>query len=75
MNNLNIVVADGAIVWAHEEFDCVITWNGSSIFNWWTLNANGWENVDIQTVYGITNVFEARGAAQAWAEAAEAEDF
>jgi hypothetical protein len=74
----------GYPVFASEEFDSLITWNGSNTLLFWAPLAedarNGewiaggyrrpkaWTNTDIQTNYQITNIHLATKAAKEWHE-------
>jgi len=74
----------GYPVFASEEFDSLITWNGSATLLFWAPLADdartgewiaggyrrpkAWTNTDIQTNHSLTNINEAVKAAQEWHE-------
>lgn len=70
MNELRDVLAYGYPVWHHDEFDCLITWNGHATFLWWNLTDKGWENTDVHTSYDIQSLTAAENEAAEWAEEA-----
>jgi hypothetical protein len=79
-----IVNAYGYPVFASEEFDSLITWNGSSTFLFWAPFAddasNGewiaggyrrpkrWENTDVRTIYEVKDIKQAEQLAKEWHE-------
>ena len=79
-----IVENCGYVVFVSEEFDSLITWNGSNTLLFWAPLAedarNGewiaggyrrpkaWSNTDIQTNHGITDIQLAVRAAKEWHE-------
>jgi hypothetical protein len=82
---LHEIVNDyGCPVFASEEFDSLITWNGSSTLLLWTPEGGDaltgewipggyrrpkrWQNTDIQTNYDLTNIHLATKAAKEWHE-------
>lgn len=68
MRTIHEVLEYGAIVASHEESDCLITWNGSATFNWWRPANEGWENIDVRTVYGVETLLLAEKVANGWIE-------
>jgi hypothetical protein len=82
---LHEIISDyGYPVFASEEFDSLITWNGSNTFLFWAPLAEDartgewlaggyrrpkrWENTDLDTFTGITDIKEAEKYAKKWHE-------
>ncbi len=82
---LHEIISDyGYPVFASEEFDSLITWNGSATLLFWAPLAEdartgewiakgyrrpkAWTNLDLQTNYNLTNIKEAEKAAKEWHE-------
>lgn len=79
-----IVNGYGYPVFASEEFDSLITWNGSATFLLWTPYGDDkdtgewipggyrrpkrWTNTDIQTVYEVSDIKHAERLAKEWHE-------
>ena len=79
-----IVNGHGYPVFASEEFDSLITWNGSSTFLFWAPLADDaktgewiakgyrrpkrWQNTDIQTNYEVKDIKHAEQLAREWHE-------
>ncbi len=79
-----IVENYGYVVFVSEEFDSLITWNGSATLLFWAPLAEdassgewipggyrrpkAWTNTDIQTNYELTDVRKAVKAAEEWHE-------
>lgn len=84
-NELHEIVANyGYVVFVSEEFDSLITWNGSATLLFWAPLAEdarsgewlaggyrrpkAWTNTDIQTDYELDTVNKAERAAREWHE-------
>ncbi len=71
MSNLEPLLEYGYIVAANDDYGVAIVWNGSATFNWYNLSLNtddGYNNVDIMTVYGVESVEQASRLATEWIE-------
>jgi hypothetical protein len=67
MTNIPHILTYGAIVAASDESGCLVNWNGSATFNFWTQLADGsYQNVDVMTVYGVTSLSAAEKIAEEW---------
>lgn len=60
----------GYIIAADEELDCLVTWNGSSTFNFWIYQTGirsieGWINTDVKTIIG-PDLTQAERIAKEW---------
>jgi len=67
MKNLEHILEYGAIVAASDELSCLVNWNGSATFNFWTEQRDGsYQNVDVMTVYGVESLSAAEKIAVQW---------
>lgn len=73
--NIHEVLEYGAIIGSHDEYDSVITWNGSATFNWFVFDAtrHQWTNTDVRTVYEVDELWKAERVAREWIEEVENE--
>lgn len=63
------VLEYGAIIASEPELEVLITWNGSSTFNWWNrvpATTAEWTNVDVLTRYDVTTLDMAERIAKEW---------
>ena len=79
-----IVANYGYVVFVSEEFDSLITWNGSATLLFWAPLAEdarsgewlaggyrrpkAWTNTDVHTNYDLTDIKQAERAAREWHE-------
>lgn len=70
-NIFSIVQNNGAVIYANEELEFFITWNGSATFQWFNKEHYAgifFKVVDIRTVYGVETLAQAEAEAKEWAD-------
>ena len=66
MATLSEILDNGYIIAAHEEYESLVTWNGSATFLYWAKKEDAWENTDVQTINHIETLNQAEYQAKEW---------